>query len=272
MLKDKKIVIIGSGTMGKIILAGLLESGHASKSQIFATARTEKTVKLIAEEYGVSTSTDNVETCKDAAIIILAVKPKEIKKVLLTLKNDCIKDGEPLIISIAAGISTGYMEEILETHTPVIRSMPNTPCRVGKGMTVICPGTYVKEEHIEAAKVIFQELGKCLELEEKHMDAVTGLSASGPAFIYLIAEALSDGGVMVGLPRKVAHDLVVSTILGSAYMMEKTEIHPASLKDDVTTPAGCTISGILTLEDGKIRSVLARAVQIAAIRAGELGT
>ena len=271
MLKDKKIVIIGSGTMGKIIIAGLLASGHASKEQIYATARTLETTKNVAEEFQIQTSTNNVETCKDAAVIILAVKPKEIRKVLNTLKKDVIKDGEPLVISIAAGISNGYMEEILETETPVIRAMPNTPCKVGKGTTVVCRGKYTTDRHIEMSKMVFQELGKCFELEEKHMDAVTGLSASGPAFIYLIAEALSDGGVMVGLPRKVAHDLVINTILGSAYMMEKTDRHPASLKDDVTTPAGCTISGILTLEDGKIRSVLARAVQIAAVRAGELG-
>jgi len=271
MLKNKKIVIIGSGTMGRIIIAGLLNSGDVEPEQIIATARTRETAKKVAKDFGIKTFNDNIEACQNSDIIILAVKPKEISNVLNTIKADVIRDDSPLIISIAAGISTKFIEELLDTKTPVVRAMPNTPCLIQKGMTVICRGKFAIDEHIKAARVIFEELGKCMELEEKHMDAVTGLSASGPAFIYIIAEALADGGVMVGLPRKVAHDLVVNTLLGSAYMMERTGRHPASMKDDVTTPAGCTISGLLTLEDGKIRSVLARAVQIAAIRAGELG-
>ena len=177
----------------------------------------------------------------------------------------------PLVISIAAGVSIGSIEEVTSPGVPVIRAMPNTPCLIGSGVTALAPGSGAGHEQMAQARVIFESLGTCVEVEELHMDAVTGLAASGPAYIYLIIEALADGGVMMGLPRKVAMDLVTQMVVGSARMVAETDRHPASLKDDVTTPAGCTISGILTLEDGKIRSVLARAVQIATIRASELG-
>ncbi len=271
MLERKKITIIGAGTMGKIIISGILDSGNSQVESITATARTKQTVSEIIRGYGINADTDNAKACAGADIIILAVKPKEIGKVVKTIRNRISGENKPLIISIAAGVSTGFIEEILDDDTPVIRAMPNTPCCIRNGMTTLCRGSHAVDEHIMLARIIFETLGKCIELDEIHMDAVTGLSASGPAFIYLIMEALADGGVMAGLPRKVAMELVMQTVMGAAKMMEVTGRHPASLKDDVTTPAGCTISGILTLEDGKIRSVLARAVQIAATRAGELG-
>lgn len=149
--------------------------------------------------------------------------------------------------------------------------MPNTPCHIGRGMTVVSRGAEATDEHVAVAVAIFETMGRVLELEEKHMDTVTGLSASGPAFIYVIIEALADGGVMRGLPRGAAIELAAQMTLGAAEMVLKTGRHPASLKDDVTTPAGCTIAGILALEDGRIRSVLARGVETAARVAGELG-
>lgn len=271
MIKNKKITILGTGTMGKIILSGLIKSDKTSLENIIATDRSDKTVRETAEEFNIKTTADNPEACKEADIIIIAVKPQEIESLLKPLTVKEIIDRKPLFLSIAAGTGTKFIEDILGITVPVVRAMPNTSCLIKKGMTVICRGSSAGDKHMEMAKLIFSTLGECIELREKHMDAVTGLSASGPAFIYLIIEALVDGGVMVGLPRDVAQDLVIQTVLGSAYMMKETKRHPASLKDDVTTPAGCTISGILALEDGKIRSVLARAVQIAACRAGELG-
>jgi pyrroline-5-carboxylate reductase len=269
MLKDKKIAIIGSGTMGKIIISGLLASGTSVPENLIATDKTKETLKKVGKEYSIETTQDNVKACTGADIILLSVKPQDISHVLGSIKEKITK--KTVIVSIAAGVSTNFIETILTGQNPVIRAMPNTACQVRNGMIVVSRGTYAVNGHINIAMDIFSPLGKCIELDEKHMDAVTGLSASGPAFIYLIIEALADGGVMMGLPRKVAQDLVIHTVLGSAHMIKETDRHPASLKDDVTTPAGCTISGILALEDGKIRSVLARAVQIAAIRAGELG-
>lgn len=267
----KKITVIGAGTMGRTIIAGLLRSGNSKPENITATTRTDKTAKMVREKYGVKVLTNNPDAAKDADILILSVKPMEIEKVLKSMPPTGIFDKKPLVVTIAAGVSTGLIENVIGADVPVVRSMPNTPCFIDAGVTAICPGTGAKREHMDSARIIFEALGECVEVEEKHMDAVTGLSASGPAFIYLIIEALADGGVMMGLPRKAAMDLVTQMVIGAARMVAETERHPASLKDDVTTPAGCTISGILTLEDGKIRSVLARAVQIATLRASELG-
>ena len=271
MIKNKKITVIGIGTMGRIIISGLIRSGKSSPENIIATDRSGKIVKQAAKDFNIKTMTDNLKACEKADIIILSVKPQDINNVLIPLSIKEIINRKPLILSIAAGISTKFIEDIMGSSLPVIRAMPNTSCLIKKGMTVVCKGSNVTDKEISMVNSIFSTLGESIELREKHMDAVTGLSASGPAFIYLIIEALVDGGVMVGLPRDVAKDMVIQTVLGSAYMMKETKRHPASLKDDVTTPAGCTISGILALEDGKMRSVLARAVQIASSRAGELG-
>ena len=204
-------------------------------------------------------------------IVILCVKPKDVATVAEGLKATKALAHGPLVLSISAGVSSGFIEGILGDSTPVVRAMPNTPCLIGKGMTVVAKGSHATDEHVAIAREIFSTLGRCIELEEKHMDTVTGLSASGPAFIYIIIEALADGGVMRGLPRQVATELVAQMTLGAAEMVLTTGKHPAALKDDVTTPAGCTIAGILALEDGRVRSVLARAVETAAKVAGELG-
>jgi pyrroline-5-carboxylate reductase len=177
-----------------------------------------------------------------------------------------------LVISIAAGVTATALESILGSGARVVRAMPNTPCRIGAGTTVLSAGRRARPADLGTARRVFEPLGRVLELEEKHMDTVTGLSASGPAFIYVILEALADGGVARGLPREKALELASQMVFGAASMVLATGRHPAALKDDVTTPAGCTIAGILALEDGKIRSVLSRAVEVASVRAGELAT
>ncbi|MCS6885046.1 MAG: pyrroline-5-carboxylate reductase [Acidobacteriota bacterium] len=270
MLEDKKIAIIGSGTMGQAIVGGLLRSGIPA-ARLKSTARTRSTSEKISEQFGIECSIHNDEVVRWADITILCVKPKDVEKVCIDLKKKEALVHNPLLISIAAGISTGFIENIVGSDTPVLRAMPNTPCFIGKGMTVVSKGANATDEHVEIARAIFSPLGRFIELEEKHMDTVTGLSASGPAFIYVIIEALADGGVMRGLPRNVATELVAQMTLGAAAMVLATGKHPAALKDDVTTPAGCTIAGILALEDGRIRSVLARGVETAAKVAAELG-
>jgi pyrroline-5-carboxylate reductase len=271
MLTEKRIAIIGAGTMGRAIVNGLLRSGKARAEQICATRRARATAEKLSQELGIRCVTDNAEAARDADIVVLCVKPKDVQKVAETLKAKSALEKSPLIISIAAGISTAYIESAIGNCCPVLRAMPNTPCFIGKGMTVVSKGAEATDEHVETARDIFTTMGRFTELEEKHMDTVTGLSASGPAFIYIIIEALADGGVMRGLPRHVATELVAQMTLGAAEMVLATGKHPASLKDDVTTPAGCTIAGILALEDGRIRSVLARGVETAARVAGELG-
>jgi pyrroline-5-carboxylate reductase len=176
-----------------------------------------------------------------------------------------------LLISILAGVSTDRIESLLGTENPVVRAMPNTPAVVGEGMTVVCAGSSASKTHLDRAERIFEGVGKCLPVDEVHFNAVTALSGSGPGYQFLIMEALADAGVRVGLPRQLALTLVAQTALGAARMVLDSGRHPAALRDDVTTPAGCTIAGLLMLEDGRIRSVLARAVEEATKIAAHLG-
>ncbi|MBK7994653.1 MAG: pyrroline-5-carboxylate reductase [Blastocatellia bacterium] len=271
MLADKNIAVLGLGTMGRAVVNGLLRSKVVEPNQICATVRTKAHAEKVKNELGIECLTDNIAVAEKADIVILAVKPKDIEKIANSLVSKSALKHNPLVISIAAGTKTNFIENIIGTDCPVLRAMPNTPCFIGKGMTVVSKGTTATDEHVALAKEIFSTMGRFAELEEKHMDTVTGLSASGPAFIYIIIEALADGGVMRGLPRSIATELVAQMTLGAAEMVLVTGKHPAALKDDVTTPAGCTIAGILALEDGRIRSVLARGVETAAKVAGDLG-
>jgi pyrroline-5-carboxylate reductase len=188
---------------------------------------------------------------------------------LATLKQGNLGP-DTLLISILAGVSTAKLEAGLATSNPWVRAMPNTPCIVGEGMTVVCGGSHADENHLAQARRIFEAVGKCIPVDEAYFNAVTALSGCGPAYQYLIMEAMADAGVGVGLPRQLALTLVAQTALGSAKMVQITGRHPASLRDDVTTPAGCTIGGVLKLEDGKLRSVLAQAIQEATRIAGKL--
>ncbi|HZU22589.1 MAG TPA: pyrroline-5-carboxylate reductase, partial [Terriglobales bacterium] len=177
---------------------------------------------------------------------------------------------QQLVISIAASVPTNYMEKILPAGVPVVRAMPNTPCMVGCGMTGICKGSHADQTHLRLAQQLFESVGRAVIVDEKHMDAVTGLSASGPAFIYIIIESLAEAGVKVGLPRDVSTLMAAQTVNGAARVVLETGDHPALLKEEVTTPAGCTIDGILELEEGKLRVTLIKAVVKAAQRAKEL--
>ncbi len=271
MLSRKTIAVIGTGTMGRSILSGLLSSGRVRRGSLRAAARSKATAARTFSDSGVRCGTDAAEAAAGADIVLLAVKPKDVAKAAEVLGPVIAKGRRTLVISIAAGVSTATIEAGLGGKAPVVRAMPNTPCLIGKGMTVLSKGARATDRDVALAREIFTPLGRVLELDEKHMDTVTGLSASGPAFMYVIIEALADGGVMRGLPRHVATELVAQMTLGSAEMVLTTGRHPAALKDDVTTPAGCTIAGILALEDGRIRSVLARGVETAARVAGELG-
>jgi pyrroline-5-carboxylate reductase len=273
MLNDKRIAILGSGTMGRAIAAGLLTTGKVRPGQLVATARNKASAEKRSKEMGIACSPDNAAVVSKSDIVLLCIKPMDVHKMMEALQARKALARKPLVISIAAGVSTAALQRDLgeASEVPLVRAMPNTPCAIGKGMTVVCKGPNATDEHVAMAREMFLPLGRCLELEEKHMDTVTGLSASGPAFIYVIIESLADGGVMRGLPRQVAMELAAQMTLGAAEMVLSTGKHPAMLKDDVTTPAGCTIAGILALEDGRIRSVLARGVETAARVAGELG-
>jgi pyrroline-5-carboxylate reductase len=230
-------------------------------------AHAEKAAAL-TKELCVSVNTENRKAVKSADIVLLCVKPKVVAEVLQEIAPEL--NEKTLLISVAASVPTSYIEQHLNAKVPVVRVMPNTPSTVGCGMTGICRGAHAGAEHLEIARTMFDAVGRTVVVDEKNMDAVTGLSASGPAFAYIILESLAEAGVKVGLPRDVATLLAAQTMKGAASVVLETGDHPALLKDAVTTPAGCTIDGILELEEGKLRVTLIKAVVKATSRAGEL--
>jgi len=264
------IAILGFGTMGKALAGGLLQSGLATPQSLRIGVRRPHPQGVTAKDSGLGLPLQlNVEAAKQAQTLVLCVKPMDVEALMTQLREAGALDHHPLVISIAAGLATARLAP-QAPGCPVVRAMPNTPCAIGKGVIVLVRGAGAEDPHMAQARLIFTPLGSVLELEEKHMDTVTGLSGSGPAFIYTVLEAMAEGAVMRGLPRQVATELAARVASGAAEMVLATGRHPAALRDDVTTPAGCTIAGLLVLEDGRLRSVVARGVEMAAKVAGEL--
>jgi pyrroline-5-carboxylate reductase len=268
MIKAKKLAVLGAGKMGETLIAGILDGDAFPRERILATDKHEERIELIKEKYKVTATSDNRKAVREADLLLLAVKPQVIQELLEEIRGEVRRD--QLVMSIVASVTTTYIERILGAKIPVVRAMPNTPCLIRSGMTALCKGTYAEDQHLREAERVFASVGRTVVLEERYMDAVTGLSASGPAFIYIILESLAEAGVKVGLPRSVATELAAQMTLGAAKMVLETKEHPAMLKDNVTTPAGCTIDGILELEEGKLRVTLIKAVVKVTQRASEL--
>lgn len=271
MLHGKRVAILGTGTMGSAISGRLIASGAVESEQFRGTIGHASKTAAIALAVGFPIGTDNAEACRGADVILVCTKPRGVAEALGQARDAGALSHGPLVISVAAGVATPEIQGAAGAQPRVIRAMPNTPSLIGEGMTVLSPGASAGDEDLAIARTIFESLGRVQILDEEHMDAVTGLSGSGPAFVYVIIEALAEGGVMTGLPRAVATELAAQTVKGAARMVLETGRHPAALKDDVTTPAGCTVSALLALEDGRLRSVLARGVQEAARSAAGLG-
>jgi pyrroline-5-carboxylate reductase len=267
-LAGKRLAVLGAGKIGGILLQAFLQEKLISSRQVCATVRHPEKAKALGQRLHISASTDNRTAVEKADIILLCVKPQTVKEVLEEIRPD-VKANQ-LVVSVAASVPTNYLEERLAAGVPVVRAMPNTPCAIGAGMTGLAKGRHATAAHLDAAQTLFEAVGRTVVVEEKLMDAVTGLSASGPAFIYILLESLAEGGVKMGLPRDVATLLAAQTMHGAARVVLDTGDHPALLKDYVTTPAGCTIDGILELEDGKVRVTLIKAVVKATQRAREL--
>jgi len=264
----KRVAVLGTGKIGGILLSALLEKGRLSKNRTSATVQHEERARTLERKLGIAVGTDNRAAVKDADIILVCVKPQVVESVMQEIRHDI--SPKQLIVSVAASVPTSQFEQALGKEIPVVRAMPNTPCAVGCGMTALCKGRFAGAKHLEIASQLFEVVGRTVVVDEKHMDAVTGLSASGPAYIYIILESLAEAGVKVGLPRDVATLLAAQTTMGAATVVLETGDHPALLKDAVTTPAGCTIDGILELEEGKLRVTLIKAVVKAVQRAKEL--
>jgi len=267
-----QLAVIGFGTMGQAISGGLVEAAGYPPEKILTSDKGKgPKARARAQAMGIGWAASAVEAARQCEAVLLCVKPKDLGPLLETLTAAGALDHNPLVVSIAAGVDLAFLEARVPEGTPVVRAMPNTPCSIRMGTTVLAPGRDASEAHLAVARAFFEPLGAVLDLEEHHMDAVTGLSASGPAFIFVILEALAEGGVQCGLPRAVAVELAARMTLGAASMVLQTGRHPAALKDEVTTPAGCTIAGLLALEDGRIRSVLARGIERATQVAAGLG-
>lgn len=262
--------VVGAGVMGRTLIRGLVNSGLIDRQRIWAGDKNGATCESVSQELEIPVDADFQHRVPTADLILVCVKPADAPVVLATIRNAGLRR-ETLLISILAGVTTDRLESLLGSENPVVRAMPNTPCVVGEGMTVVCRGRYAAKSDLERATQIFEAVGKCIPVDEIHFNAITALSGSGPAYQFLIMESFADAGVRVGLPRQLALTLVAQTALGAARMVLATGRHPAALRDDVTTPAGCTIAGLLMLEDGRIRSVLARAVEEAAKIAAHLG-
>ena len=274
-LSDKKLAVLGAGKLGRILLRAYLKEGLFVAKRVAATVKHGEKAAALAKELGVAVTNDNRKAVKGADIILLGVKPQAVAEVLKEIAPEI--GGKTLLVSVAASVPTSYLEQQLAevsggkgNKVAVVRAMPNTPAAVGCGMTGICRGARAGPADLEIARTMFEAVGRTVVVDEKNMDAVTGLSASGPAFAYIILESLAEAGVKVGLPRDVATLLAAQTMKGSASVVLETGDHPALLKDAVTTPAGCTIDGILELEEGKLRVTLIKAVVKATSRAGEL--
>ncbi len=267
-LSERKLAVLGAGKLGGILLRAYLKQGLFAAKHVAATVRHAEKAAAQSRELGARVTTDNREAVRGADIVLLGVKPQVVSEVLKEIRPEL--GPKTLVISVAASVPTSYIEQHLGGKIPVVRAMPNTCSAVGCGMTGICRGTHATEADLETARAMFNAVGRTVVVDEKHMDAVTGLSASGPAFAYIILESLAEAGVKVGLPRDVSTLLAAQTMKGAASVVLETGDHPALLKDAVTTPAGCTIDGIMELEEGKLRVTLIKAVVKATHRAGEL--
>jgi len=250
---DYSVGFIGGGKMAEAIISGVVKSGLTPAHSIFVSDIDKVRREYLQNNYGVNVLANNEQVISQADLVILAVKPQVMEQVLKPLKNVFSRQ---LVISIAAGITIKKLTGLLPDKQPVIRVMPNTPCLIGQGISAMAAGETATDQQLVAARAILESVGQVIVTEEKHLNAVTGLSGSGPAYVYLIIEALADAGVMAGLDRKLALQLATQTLIGAAGMVKETGAHPAELKDAVTSPAGTTIAALHTLEKGRLRAVL----------------
>jgi pyrroline-5-carboxylate reductase len=269
MMEGTKIGIVGGGKMGGALIGGMISGGLFPAAALTVADTDESRLGELVRVYGVNTTTDNRAAMRDAGIVVLSVKPQNMAEVLSGLVGTV--GPATLFISIAAGIATGFIEERLGKGVRVVRVMPNMPALIGEGAAALCRGAFATEADLGSARRIFDAVGITVEVEEALMDAVTGLSGSGPGYAFLIIEALADAGVRMGLDPDVALRLSAQSLLGAAKLCLKGEKAPAELRGMVTSPGGTTLAGLKVLEEGRLREVLIAAVEAATHRSAELG-
>lgn len=261
--------MIGGGVMGEALLSRLLSQNIYAPSEVVVSEPVAERRQYLEQEYQIQTTTENDKAAIASDVLMLAIKPQIFPQVVAELQDKALME-RPLVLSILAGVTLDQLTTGFPGY-PVVRVMPNTPAIVGQGMTAIAPSDLVSPEQVELAKQIFAAVGDVVEVPEYLMDAVTGLSGSGPAFVALMIEALADGGVAAGLPRNIAQQLALQTVKGTAELLKDSGLHPAQLKDRVTSPGGTTIAGVATLEAHGFRSAVIEAVKAAKQRSVELG-
>ncbi|HVF10551.1 MAG TPA: pyrroline-5-carboxylate reductase [Abditibacteriaceae bacterium] len=263
-----RIAILGAGAMGEALMRGLISAAVYAPTDIAVFDVDTARLSVIASELGVVATSDASAAAREAEVILVAIKPQVMTPALQPLRE--VLTPEQTLVSIAAGVTTVQLESHFTQPVPCVRVMPNTPCLVGQAASAICLGKHADARHRVVAHRIFDAVGLAVDVEEKLIDAVTGLSGSGPAYVYVFIEALSDGGVKMGLPRDVATRLAAQTVLGAAQMVLQTEKHPGALKDQVTSPGGTTIAGLHALESNGFRGTVMDAVEASARRAREM--
>jgi len=268
MTNVQKIGFIGGGNMAEALIKGLLSGGFAAE-RMMASEPSENRREHLHNAYAIELTTDNLEVVRVCEIIVLAIKPQIVDEVLAEVAGEFTD--EKLLVSILAGVSCSVIEKFFQGAPRVVRVMPNTPALVGEAASTICRGHHSSKTDLALVQQIFEAVGMVQVIDERQMDAATGLSGSGPAYIYTVIEALADGGVREGLRRDVAHALAVQTVVGAALMVRETGEHPAILRDRVCSPGGTAITGVSTLEKNGLRTTLMEAVSAAAARSRELG-
>jgi pyrroline-5-carboxylate reductase len=269
MLSDQTFAILGAGNIGRALLGGLLRGGEVAPGQVRVTRRNAAALNELSAAFpGIVTGTDNAAAVAEASVVVLAVKPRQAADVLAGLRGHLAPGA--VLISVLAGVTTEALAAPLGGAPPVVRAMPNTPALVDEGATALAPGRHATGHHLALARALFESVGRVEEVTEDLMDAVTGLSGSGPAYVYMVIEALTDGGVKQGLPRPQALRLAAQTVYGAARLVLETGKHPAILRDEVTTPGGTAIAAVADLEAHGLRTMLINAVATATARSREL--
>ena len=264
----RRLALLGAGVMGETLMSGLLRSGWDAADLVVSERRPERAAEL-AERYGVAV-TSNVEAVLAADTVVLVVKPQDIQGLLAEV-HDSVRPGA-LVVCIAAGITTAFVEQRLPQGVAVVRVMPNTPALVDQGMAAISAGTHCDASHLERARRLLAATGKVLEVPEYQQDAVTAISGSGPAYVFYVVEAMIEAGVLLGLPRTTSTELVVQTLYGAATMLRETGEHPTVLREQVSSPAGTTMAALRQLDDHKVRAAFLTAMEAARDRSRELSS
>ncbi|MPZ87330.1 MAG: pyrroline-5-carboxylate reductase [Nitriliruptorales bacterium] len=264
---EETLAILGTGRLGEALVDGLLRSGGALPDRLRCSTRRPARARELTERFGVKADTDSAGAAAESDVLVLAVKPQNLRDLLAEIGPKV--SASKTVISFVAAVPTGVIEELLG-EVPVVRVMSNTPVQVDEAMSVIAPGRFAEERHLEMAERILGRVGRVVRLPEEHLDAVTALSGSGPAYFFLLAEAMIDAGILLGLSRDVATELIIQTMVGSAKMLRDTGRHPVELREAVTSPGGTTIAAIRVLEEERVRAAFLNAIEAAQRRAAEL--